>query len=258
MCTGNQALSVAVAAKKLRIPSEIVMPRQTSGAIRQRFSRLGSTLILHGTSLEAAKQECSRFQQLHGLSNVSSCEDPFVIAGHGSVGLEILNQVSDVRRVEAIVCPMGCGSLIAGLGVYIKRVAPHIKIIGVESYDDEEDSSQFILDETARPAGPLRECSASHTQSIDIIQICAEVVDDIVRVNIAEISAASKEAFEDTRHILESFGAMSIAGLKKWVTANRPFASRAEIIAITSEANVDYFTIPNIIKQAAATLTEKS
>lgn len=233
------------------------MPHQTPAAIRQRLSRLDSTLILHGTSLEAAKQECLRFQQLHGLTNVSSCQDPFVIAGHGTVGLEILNQVSDVCRVEAIVCPIGCGSLIAGLGVYIKRVAPHIKIIGVENNDDEDDSSQFTLDKTTSPAGPLQECSALNTQNIDIIRICAEVVDDIVRVNKAERSAASKEAFEDTKHVLESFGAMSIAGLKKWVTANRPFASRAEIIAITSEANVDYFTIPNIIKQAAADITER-
>jgi threonine dehydratase len=223
-----------------------VLPLGTPNAKLQHLSRLGSTLIIHGANLDAAKEECLRLQQLHGLTYVSACDDPYVIAGHGTIGPEILKQ-ANIHRVKAIFCPVGCGTLIAGIGIYVKRVAPHVKIIGVESNDANEFSRLLRYKRQRTP----EEYIVSRNISEEMVQICAEVIDDIVQVDMDEVFMAIKDVYEDTRHILEPAGAMSIAGLKCWIASNGLSGLETDIIAITSETNVEFFEIPDIVKRAA-------
>ena len=203
-------------------------------------------MVLYGSDIQAAKEECLRLQELYGLVYVPAGDDALVIAGHGTIGPEILKQ-ADMSRLEAIVCPVACGALIAGLGMYVKRVAPHVKVIGVERIEADTLSQSLchrgkpLLNEQIRPS-KLNE---------EIINICAQVVDDIVLVDDQAISGATREAFEDTQHILQPEGAMTIAGLKEWVTSNGWVGSAIDVVAVASEANVDFFTIPRIIEQAA-------
>lgn len=132
--TGNHAQGVAYSAKKLRIPATITMPIGTPAIKHQNVSRLGGNVVLHGADFDAAKTECNRLAQQHGLINIPPFDDPYVIAGQGTIGAEILRQ-ADISKLEAIFCCVGGGGLIAGTGVYVKRIAPHVKIIGVETYD---------------------------------------------------------------------------------------------------------------------------
>ncbi|KAL3426507.1 threonine ammonia-lyase [Phlyctema vagabunda] len=246
--TGNDALAVAFSARKLRMPSIIVLPLGAPAAKLQHLYRLGSTVVLHGPDLDAAMEECSRLQLLHELTYISACDDPYMIAGHGTIGPEILKQAF-IHQVEAIFCPIVCGSLIAGIGIYVKRVAPHVKIIGVQSnYNDVIDTACLVA---YKGQHKIEERRSSKHMSEEIVRICTEVVDDIVQVDTDEVLIATKEIYEDTRHILESTGAMSVAGLKSWVTSNGLFGSGMDFIAITSEANVDFLAIPGIVKRAA-------
>ena len=245
---GNDALAVAYSARKLRMPSIIVLPLGAPDVKLQHLSRLGSTVILHGANLDAAMEECSRLQLLHELTYVSACEDPYMIAGHGTIGPEILKQAV-THRVKAIFCPIGCGTLIAGLGIYVKRVAPHVKIIGVENNDNDADDMSCLVPYKGQRKS--EEHRTSRHMSEEIVHICTEVIDDIVQVDMDEVCIASKDIYEDTRHILEFTGALSVAGLKRWVTSNGLFGSGMDFIAITSEANMDFFAIPEIVKRAA-------
>lgn len=131
---GNHAQGVAYSARKLRIPATITMPVGTPAIKHQNVSRLGGNVVLHGQDFDEAKTECNRRAEANGLINIPPFDDPYVIAGQGTIGAEILRQ-ADLSKLEAIFCCVGGGGLIAGVGVYIKRFAPHIKIIGVETFD---------------------------------------------------------------------------------------------------------------------------
>jgi threonine dehydratase len=224
----------------------IVLPLDTPESVHQRLYRLRSTVIRYGSDIQAAKEECFRLQELYGLVYVPADDDALVIAGHGTIGPEILKQ-ADVSRLEAIICPVTCEALIAGIGMYVKRVAPHVKIIGVERTEDDKLSRSLRL----RGKTQSKDQIGSSRFKDETINIFAEVVDDIVLVDDQAISGATKEAFEDTKHILQPTGAMSIAGIKEWVKSNELVGSAVDIVAIASEANVDFSTIPSIIKQAA-------
>ena len=110
------------------------MPTGTPAIKHQNVSRLGGNVVLIGDDFDAAKAECVRLQQQHGLINIPPFDDPYVIAGQGTIGAEILRQ-ADPSKLKAIFCCVGGGGLIAGTGVYMKRIAPQVKIIGVETYD---------------------------------------------------------------------------------------------------------------------------
>ena len=131
---GNHAQGVAFSARKLKIPATIVMPEGTPDIKHRNVSRLGGSVRLRGADFDAAKEEAMRLQKQHGLTNIPPFDDPYVIAGQGTIGMELLRQ-TDLEELEAVFCCVGGGGLIAGTGVYIKRIAPHVKVIGVETYD---------------------------------------------------------------------------------------------------------------------------
>lgn len=249
---GNHAQGVAYSAQKLKIPATITMPVGTPAIKHSNVSRLGGNVVLHGMDFDAAKAECNRLQQLHGLTNIPPFDDPYVIAGQGTIGAEILRQ-ADLSRLEAIFCCVGGGGLISGTGVYVKRIAPHVKIIGVETYDANALVQSLKLGKrvTLKEVGLFADGAAVKTVGEETFRICSEVVDDVIQVDTDDICAAIKDVFEDTRSILEPAGALSLAGLKKYVAANPSQDTRRQLVAVASGANMNFDRLRFVAERAA-------
>ncbi len=248
---GNHAQGVAYSARLLKIPATIIMPKGTPSIKHRNVSRLGGCVVLHGQDFDAAKEECKRLAQVHGLIDIPPFDDPYVIAGQGTIGMELLRQ-TNIQKLEAIFCCVGGGGLIAGIGVYVKRIAPHVKIIGVEAEDANamvqslQQKKRVVLKEV----GLFADGAAVKTVGEETFRIASEVVDDVIVVNTDEICAAIKDVFEDTRSIVEPAGALSLAGLKKWVAANPSGDSSRSVIAVTSGANMNFDRLRFVAERA--------
>ncbi|KAK3291814.1 threonine ammonia-lyase precursor [Chaetomium fimeti] len=238
---GNHAQGVAYSARKLKIPATIVMPKGTPSIKHLNVSRMGGHVVLHGGDFDEAKEECARREKQGGLINIPPFDDPYVIAGQGTIGMEILSQ-TNLQKLRAIFCCVGGGGLIAGVGVYVKRIAPHVKIIGVETYDADAMTQSLAKGERVllKDVGLFADGAAVKTVGEETFRICQEVVDEMVRVTTDEACAAIKDMFEDTRSVVEPAGALAIAGLKKWVTANPSGDPSRSVVAITSGANMNF------------------
>ncbi|PNS21821.1 Threonine dehydratase, mitochondrial [Sphaceloma murrayae] len=249
---GNHAQGVAYSARKLRIPATILMPTGTPAIKHTNVARLGGNVILHGEDFDAAKAECTRLADVHGLTVIPPFDDPYVIAGQGTIGLEITQQ-TDLTKLEAIFCCVGGGGLIAGIGVFIKRIAPHVKIIGVEAYDANAMVQSLKLGERVllKEVGLFADGAAVKTVGEETFRVAREVVDEIIQVNTDEICAAIKDTFEDTRSILEPAGALSLAGLKKYVAQNPSPDSSRQLVAIASGANMNFDRLRFVAERAA-------
>ncbi|ORY57876.1 threonine dehydratase-like protein [Pseudomassariella vexata] len=249
---GNHAQGVAYSARKLKIPATIVMPEGTPSIKLRNVSRMGGCVVLHGPDFDAAQEECMRLEKVHGLINIPPFDDPYVIAGQGTIGMELLRQ-TNIQKLEAIFCCVGGGGLIAGIGVYVKRIAPHVKIIGVETEDANamaqslRQGKRVVLKEV----GLFADGAAVKTVGEETFRICQEVVDEVVQVNTDETCAAIKDVFEDTRSIVEPAGALALAGLKKWVTNNPSGDPNRSVIAITSGANMNFDRLRFVAERAA-------
>lgn len=249
---GNHAQGVAYSARKLKIPATIVMPEGTPSIKHLNVSRLGGSVVLHGADFDAAKEECLRLEKLHGLSNIAPFDDPYVIAGQGTIGMELLRQ-TNIQNLEAIFCCVGGGGLIAGIGVYVKRLAPHVKIIGVETHD--ANAMVQSLTQGRRVAltevGLFADGAAVKNVGEETFRICQEVVDEIIQVTTDETCAAIKDVFEDTRSIVEPAGALALAGLKKYVAAHPSADTRRGLVAIASGANMNFDRLRFVAERAA-------
>ncbi|RMZ87777.1 hypothetical protein DV736_g5000, partial [Chaetothyriales sp. CBS 134916] len=249
---GNHAQGVAFSARQLKIPATIVMPEGTPAIKHMNVSRLGGAVVLHGPDFDSAKDHCHRLAKEHGLTNIPPFDDPYVIAGQGTIGAEILRQAS-LHKLEAIFCCVGGGGLIAGIGVYVKRIAPHVKIIGVEASEANalveslRAGKRVVLNEV----GLFADGAAVRTVGEETFRICQEVVDEVVQVSTDEICAAIKDVFEDTRSILEPAGAVSLAGLKKWVKQNPSSDTGRELVAVASGANMNFDRLRFVAERAA-------
>ncbi|KAK5145471.1 threonine deaminase [Oleoguttula sp. CCFEE 6159] len=249
---GNHAQGVAYSARHLKIPATIVMPLGTPSIKHQNVSRLGGSVILSGADFDAAKAEAARLETLHGLTNIAPFDDPYVIAGQGTIGMELLRQ-TNLQDLEAVFCCVGGGGLIAGIGVYIKRIAPHVKIIGVETYDANAmvQSLQFGRRVVLKEVGLFADGAAVKTVGEETFRLCQEVVDDVIQVTTDETCAAIKDVFEDTRSIVEPAGALALAGLKKYVAANPSPNSKRQLVAIASGANMNFDRLRFVAERAA-------
>lgn len=249
---GNHAQGVAYSARKLKIPATIVMPEGTPSIKHLNVTRMGGSVVLHGPDFDSAKEECYRLEKLHGLVNISPFDDPYIIAGQGTIGMELLRQ-TDLSKLEAIFCCVGGGGLIAGIGVYVKRIAPHVKIIGVETYDANamiqslEKGERVVL----KDVGLFADGAAVKTVGEETFRICQEVVDEIILVSTDETCAAIKDVFEDTRSIVEPAGALALAGLKKYVAANPSSNTSRQLVAIASGANMNFDRLRFVAERAA-------
>lgn len=249
---GNHAQGVAFSARKLKIPATIVMPEGTPSIKHLNVSRMGGHVVLHGQDFDAAKDECRRRELADGLVNISPFDDPYVIAGQGTIGMELLRQ-ADLQKLEAIFICIGGGGLIAGIGTYIKRLAPHVKIIGVETYDANAMVQSLQAGERIllKNVGLFADGTAVKLVGEETFRLCQDVIDDIVQVTTDEICAAIKDVFEDTRSILEPSGALSLAGLKKWVGENPSEDTSRQIVAIASGANMNFDRLRFVAERAA-------
>ncbi|KAK1753451.1 tryptophan synthase beta subunit-like PLP-dependent enzyme [Echria macrotheca] len=238
---GNHAQGVAYSARKLKIPATIVMPKGTPSIKHLNVSRMGGHVVLHGADFDEAKEECARREKQDGLINIPPFDDPYVIAGQGTIGMEILSQ-TNLQKLQAIFCCVGGGGLIAGVGVYVKRIAPHVKIIGVETYDADAMTQSLARGERVllKDVGLFADGAAVKTVGEETFRICKDVVDDMVQVTTDEACAAIKDMFEDTRSIIEPAGALAVAGLKKWAAANPTGDPTRSLVAITSGANMNF------------------
>ncbi|KAJ5389570.1 Threonine dehydratase [Penicillium cataractarum] len=249
---GNHAQGVAYSARKLRIPATIVMPSGTPAIKHLNVARLGGSVVLHGNDFDAAKDEAHRLEKQHGLTNIPPFDDPYVIAGQGTIGMELLRQ-ANLDKLEAVFCGVGGGGLIAGIGVYLKRIAPHVKVIGVEAHD--ANAMAQSLDEGERvflkEVGLFADGAAVKSVGEETWRVSREVIDEIIQVSTDEICAAIKDVFEDTRSVIEPAGALSLAGLKKYISKNPSPDTGRELIAITSGANMDFDRLRFVAERAA-------
>ncbi|KAF7926546.1 hypothetical protein EAE99_005741 [Botrytis elliptica] len=249
---GNHAQGVAYSARKLKMPATIVMPEGTPSIKHLNVTRLGGSVVLHGPDFDAAKEECGRLEKLHGLTNIPPFDDPYVIAGQGTIGMELLRQ-TNIHKLEAIFCCVGGGGLIAGIGVYVKRIAPHVKIIGVETYDANAMVQSLAAGKrvTLKEVGLFADGAAVKNVGEETFRICQEVIDDIIQVTTDETCAAIKDVFEDTRSIVEPAGALALAGLKKYVAANPSPDTSRNLVAIASGANMNFDRLRFVAERAA-------
>ena len=248
---GNHAQGVAYSARKLKIPATIVMPEGTPSIKHKNVSRMGGHVVLHGADFDAAKAECARRVQQDGLIDIPPFDDPYVIAGQGTIGMELLRQ-TNIQKLEAIFCCVGGGGLIAGIGVYVKRIAPHVKIIGVEAYDANAMVQSLAKGERVllNEVGVFADGAAVKTVGEETFRICQEVVDEIIQVTTDETCAAIKDVFEDTRSIVEPAGALALAGLKKYVAQNPSSDPTRSLVAITSGANMNFDRLRFVAERA--------
>lgn len=208
--------------------------------------------MLYGADFDAAKQKAHELEKTHGLTQIPPFDDPYVIAGQGTIGMEILRQ-TNLQDLEAVFCGVGGGGLIAGIGVYIKRIAPQVKIIGVETYDANamvqsiKAGHRVVLNDV----GLFADGAAVKTVGQETFRLCSEVVDDVIQVTTDEACAAIKDVFEDTRSILEPAGALALAGLKKYVAANPDQNRNRGLVAIASGANMNFDRLRFVAERAA-------
>lgn len=228
------------------------MPASTPSIKHLNVARLGSTVVLKGDDFDAAKSEAARLAKVHELTNIAPFDDPYVIAGQGTIGMELLRQ-TNLQELEAIFCCVGGGGLIAGIGVYIKRIAPHVKIIGVETHDANamitsiQAGHPIVLNEV----GLFADGAAVKTVGDETFRLCREVIDEIIQVSTDETCAAIKDVFEDTRSILEPAGALALAGLKKYTTAHPSPNPNRQLVALASGANMNFDRLRFVAERAA-------
>ncbi|KAF9382565.1 hypothetical protein CPB97_007097 [Podila verticillata] len=246
---GNHAQGVALAAKTMGIKATIVMPTPTPEIKSRNVLRLGSTVILHGKNFDEAKAECERIAAIENYTNIPPFDDPYVIAGQGTIGAEILRQ-HNLSEVDAIFCSVGGGGLIAGVAAYVKRVAPHIKIIGCETHDANAMTKSLKTGKRIQltDVGLFADGAAVKVVGEEPFRLCQSFVDEMVEVTNDEICAAIKDIFEDTRSIVEPAGGLAVAGCKKWLREHK--LTNKTCVAVTSGANMNFERLRFVAERA--------
>lgn len=245
---GNHAQGVAFSAHKLGCRAVIVMPMSTPEVKVIAVKRFGGEVVLHGDSYSDAYTHSIALQAQEGLTFVHPFDDPDVIAGQGTVAMEILQQ--HPNPIDAIFVPIGGGGLIAGVAAYIKALKPHIKVIGVQT----EDSCAMIKSVQRNRRVNLPEVGL-FSDGTAVKQVGAETfkltklhVDDYITVTTDEVCAAIKDVFQDTRSILEPSGALSLAGTKKYIQQHQ--LKDCTFVAINSGANMNFGRLRFVAERA--------
>lgn len=245
---GNHAQGVALAANKLGLQAVIVMPKTTPEIKVKAVRQLEAEVILHGNAYDDAYQYAQQLVQDRDLTFVHPYDDPDVIAGQGTIAMEILNQYP--AAIDAIFVPVGGGGLIAGVAAYIKSVRPEIKIIGIEPDDAAcmhealKQNERVILDQV----GIFADGVAVRQVGEEPFRIARECVDEMLLVSTDEICAAIKDIFDDTRMIAEPAGALAVAGIKKYL--EREQCQRQTLVAIVSGANMNFDRLRHVAERA--------
>ena len=240
---GNHAQGVALAAQRLGCRARIVMPVTTPQIKVDAVKARGAEVVLAGESYDEAYRHATKQR---GLTFVHPYDDPDVIAGQGTIGLEILRQ--HAGALDAIFVPVGGGGLIAGIAAYVKRIRPSVKVIGVQPKD--ADSMAQSLAKGRRVAldhvGLFADGVAVHCPGEETFRLAKKLVDGVVLVDNDAICAAIKDVFEETRSILEPAGALAVAAAKQWLSNKR----RKTVVAVQSGANVNFNRLRFVAERA--------
>jgi threonine dehydratase len=245
---GNHAQGVALAARHRGIPAVVVMPRTTPAIKLQAVSELGAEVILHGDAYDAAFEHAMVVTRERHLVFVHPFDDVDVIAGQGTIGLEIARQTAG--ELDAVFVPVGGGGLIAGVAAFIKQLYPRVKIFGVEPedsaamYESLRAGKRVMLDRV----GLFADGAAVRRVGEENFTLAKRFVDEVVLVNNDEICAAIQDIFEDTRSISEPAGALAVAGIKHTV-ARRGWRDQ-RLVAINSGANLNFDRLRHVAERA--------
>jgi threonine dehydratase len=235
---GNHAQGLALASKKLGISATIVMPRTTPrikvDAVRSR----GAEVVLVGDSYDEAAAHATELVKAKGLTYIHPFDDPDVIAGQGTIGKEILDQLPD--QLDAIFIAVGGGGLCAGIAAYVKQLRPEIKIIAVESDDAACLDAAIKAGErvTLDQVGIFADGTAVAQIGEETFRLLKDLVDEVITVTTDEICAAIKDVYNDTRAICEPSGALGTAGLKKYVEKHG--VENKTLLSVQCGANIDF------------------
>jgi threonine dehydratase len=245
---GNHAQGVALSARKLGCRAVIVMPVTTPRIKVDAVAARGAEVVLAGDSYDEAYAHARGLATKQGLTFVHPYDDPDVIAGQGTIGMEILQRHGG--PLDAIFVAVGGGGLISGIGAYVKRVRPHVKVIGVEPVDSDAMTQSLRAGRRVRLAnvGLFADGVAVKQVGREPFRLAKEVVDDMVLVDTDAICAAIKDVFEDTRTVLEPAGALAVAGAKAWVDRKR--ARDRHLVAVACGANMNFDRLRFVAEQA--------
>jgi len=245
---GNHAQGVALAAQKLACRAVIVMPVTTPRIKVDAVAARGARVVLRGDSYSDAYAHAKRLQRRYGLAFVHPYDDPEVIAGQGTIGMEILRQYT--RPIHAVFVPVGGGGLICGIAAYVKRLRPAVRVIGVEPADADamarslKARRRVVLDHV----GLFADGVAVKQVGAETFRLARSLVDEMILVDTDEMCAAIKDVFQDTRVVLEPAGALAVAGAKAYVE-RRGLRGRT-LVAIASGANTNFDRLRFIAERA--------
>jgi threonine dehydratase len=245
---GNHAQGVALSAQKLKCAATIVMPVTTPQIKVAAVATRGATVVLHGDSYDEAYTHAQQIARERGLTFVHPYDDPDIIAGQGTIAMEILRQTR--RNIDAVFVAVGGGGLIAGIAAYIKGVRPEVKVIGVEPVDADAMSRSLKAGRRIKldHVGLFADGVAVKQVGKETFRVCRELVDEMVLVDTDAMCAAIKDVFEDTRAVLEPAGALAVAGAKAWVQRKR--ARGKTLVAIACGANMNFDRLRFVAEEA--------
>jgi len=245
---GNHAQGVALAAQRLGCKAVIVMPVTTPRIKVSAVAARGAAVELHGDSYHEAYLYARSLARKRGLTFVHPYDDPLVIAGQGTIAMEILRQ--HTKPIDAIFVPVGGGGLIAGIAAYVKRISPRTRIVGVEPVDS--NAMQASLKAGRRVTLPhvniFADGVAVKQVGKETFRLCRKLVDEMVLVDTDEICAAIKDVYEETRSIVEPAGGLALAGMKRWV--ERRGVKGKSLVAIACGANMNFDRLRFVAERA--------
>ena len=245
---GNHAQGVALAANKVGCRAVIVMPTTTPQIKVQAVQARGAEVILAGESYDDAYTHALELEKAEKLTFVHPFDDPEVIAGQGTIGMEILRQYA--QPIHAVFCCVGGGGLISGVAAYIKRLRPETRIIGVEAADADAMARSLNAGKRVRldHVGLFADGAAVKYVGEETFRLCQMYVDEMVLVDTDAICAAIKDVFEDTRAVLEPAGALAVAGAKAYAASHR--LKDRTLVATASGANLNFDRLRFVAERA--------
>lgn len=251
---GNHAQGVALAAKRMGLKALIVMPKTTPDIKVSSVNQLGAEIDLVGNTYDDAYEQAKKLAISTGMTYIHPYDDPYVIAGQGTIAKEIIeqfeSQLNQQSKPDVVFVPVGGGGLIAGVSAYLKSIAPEVRIVGVEPddapcmYEALKKGERVILDQV----GIFADGVAVKQAGEETFRVAQKCVDEMILVSTDEICAAIKDIFDDTRSITEPAGALAVAGMKKY-TEERNIKDQ-RFVAIDSGANINFDRLRHVAERA--------
>jgi threonine dehydratase len=246
---GNHAQGVALAARRRGVRAVIVMPITTPSIKTDAVSALGGEVVLHGDTYDDAYARALDLAKKENLVFIHPFDDPLVIAGQGTIGKEILEQVDE--DIDVLFVPVGGGGLIAGVAAWVRQLRPEIRIVGVEPDDSDAMSQSLAAGQpvTLGHVGIFADGVAVRRVGDETFRLCRELVDEVITVDTDQTCAAIRDIFEDTRSIVEPAGGLAVAGAKKYVAQHG--LEGKTLVTISCGANVNFDRLRHIAERAA-------